>query len=87
MAETLEKTTTQRIMDILENRYSHMYKGRQITETTLLDEEFGMDSVDRYEFTYFVEEELLVAIPDEIVWDLKNVRDYANYADAHREHK
>lgn len=88
---TLEKTTTQTIMDILENRYLDLvqlegHEKKKVTETTLLKEELGMDSLDRYEFTY-VEEALLVTIPDEVTWKLKNVRDYANYADAQRKPK
>ena len=82
MAEPLEKITIQRVVGLLEEFYLERIgedKKGKITGTMLFREELGMDSLDRVEFHYKVEEELEVFIPEEDAGNLANANDYADY--------
>jgi len=83
MGKSLE-TTTQKLMEILKSRFAENCEGKEVTETTLFEKDLRIDSLDRYELCYFIEGELDVHIPDEKIWDLENVRDYANYIESHK---
>lgn len=54
-------------------------KGAKIKEDSLFYEDLGMDSLERYEYNYAVEEEWGIRIPDEKLLELNTPKDYMNY--------
>lgn len=79
MAETLEnRAISQKIIEILRDRLELPEK-KQISETDSFGRDLEMDSVDRYEILYAIEEGVEVSIPDEKAGEFDNVRDYVNY--------
>jgi len=85
----LANITSQTIIDILKS--SRVQEGefckRKINETTSFVKDLGMDSLDRYEFSYFVEETLGVSIPDEDIMGLENPKAYVDYIKAHNKQR
>jgi acyl carrier protein len=83
MVETLEsKAISQKIIDILRDRLE--LAKEQVSETDSFDLDLQMDSLDKYEILYAVEDEMGVSIPDEKAGEFNNVRDYVRYIEAQK---
>jgi acyl carrier protein len=54
-------------------------KKDKITESAYLRGDLGLDSLDRYEFTFAAEEKFNIRIPDEEVNEFETLGDYINY--------
>jgi acyl carrier protein len=83
MADSLEKTTTQRLIETLKS-FIDWNENVKITEDARFKEDLGMDSLDRYELVYRVEEEFDISIPDGNAGELKTIKDYVEYIEAHK---
>jgi acyl carrier protein len=86
MAKALEnKTMSQTVIEILKDRVLEISSTseKKITETDSF-EGLEMDSLDRFELSYHIEQEFGISIPDEDMWNLENVRDYVNYIESHK---
>ncbi len=77
-----EKTTSEKLMELLMSRFDGIPRGRKITETSSFDVDLEMDSLDKYEFSYLVDETFGVNILDEDIQKLNSIRDYISYIEA-----
>lgn len=56
----------------------------EITLDANLSTDLKVDSLDKYEFGYAMEDEFEIKIPDEKMQELKTVRDYVGYINLHK---
>ncbi len=59
----------------------------EITPDTDFELDLGMDSLDLYEFSFFVENEFEISIPDYEVFKLRTPKDYVKYIEKHQKQK
>lgn len=77
--QELKRRLEERLIRILKENDCLYNSSKEVTETTLFEKDLGLDSLDRYEYLYYVEETLGVNIPDDKANDFENIKDYANY--------
>lgn len=77
------------IIDLLDDSIKEKAKNNKvkITEDTSLFADLGMDSLERYEFGYNVEEEIGTTIKDGDVMKLETFKDYTEYLFKNRNYK
>ena len=68
-----DATVADRVVAILTQRLGILPE--VVSPTAELAEELGVDSVDAVEFTLALEREFNVALPDEIIGDVRTVQD------------
>ncbi len=78
--------TTERLIKILkEHEWDTLNKTHpEIGRNTDLKIDLSMDSFDRAEYTFYVEQELGISIPDEKAEEFTTLGDYADYVDKQR---
>ena len=74
--------TIDKIKEIIANQFS--MDASKLSETTNLAEELGADSLDLVEILMAFEDEFGVSIPDDVIPNLKTIKDAAEYIDAHK---
>jgi acyl carrier protein len=62
-----------------EKKVPWVSKNKEITLEMNFRKDFGMDSLDTYEFAYALEESLGITIPDEKCNEFETVKDYFQY--------
>lgn len=72
--------TIDKIKEIIANQLS--VNAEKITEKTNIAEELGADSLDLVEILMSLEDEFGVSIPDEVIPQIKTVKDIAEFIDA-----
>lgn len=72
--------TIDKIKEIIANQLS--VNVEKITEKTNIAEELGADSLDLVEILMSLEDEFGVSIPDEVIPEIKTVKDIADFIDA-----
>jgi acyl carrier protein len=72
---TGEKPIVQRLINILQELG---YETKNVSRKTIL-EDLGMDSLGGCDFTYYVEKEFNVKIPEKISFEFTTVGNYAEY--------
>ncbi len=83
MGNKLEEET---ILEILKKTLTKILKPdkKDITQDTRFIEDLEIDSLDRLEFGYAVEEKLQVKISDEKILDFNSINDYMKYLSEER---
>ena len=59
----------------------------KVTEKTNIAEELGADSLDLVEILMSLEDEFGISIPDEVIPQIKTVKDIADFIDANAQKK
>lgn len=72
--------TIDKIKEIIANQLS--VNAEKITEKTNIAEELGADSLDLVEILMSLEDEFGISIPDEVIPQIKTVKDIAEFIDA-----
>ena len=78
----MDKTLENQILSKLKKHLTDMTdcSEEKITPNTVLGNDLKMDSLDKYEFAYGVEEDFKIYIPDGKIQDeLNTVKDYMEY--------
>ena len=74
--------TFEKVREIIADQFS--VDVNKITETTNIAEELGADSLDLVEILMSLEDEFCVSIPDEVIPNIKSVKDVVDYIDANK---
>ena len=74
--------TFEKVREIIADQFS--VDVNKITETTNIAEELGADSLDLVEILMSLEDEFGVSIPDEVIPNIKSVKDVVDYIDANK---
>ena len=75
-------TTVEKVKEIVANQFS--VDASKISDTTNIAEELGADSLDLVEILMSLEDEFGVSIPDEVIPNIKTVKDVVEYIDSHK---
>jgi acyl carrier protein len=67
------------------NRRPFIEKNVEVTPKKAFRKDFGMDSMDQYEFCYATEEEIGINIPDEKMNEFETVGEYVQYIKDYQE--
>jgi acyl carrier protein len=84
MPESLEKTTSEKLIELLKNKLPERCEGKNITEASRFDEDLEADSLDKLEFVSAVDETFKIETSMSLVGDFKTVRNYADYIDSYK---
>lgn len=72
--------TIEKVKEIIANQLS--VNVEKVTEKTNIAEELGADSLDLVEILMSLEDEFGLSIPDEVIPQIKTVKDIADFIDA-----
>ena len=75
--------TFDKVIEIISDKLS-MDKAK-LSENTVLGEELGADSLDLVEILMALEDEFGVSIPDEVLPELRTVKDLVEYIDKNKQ--
>jgi acyl carrier protein len=79
-----KETTLERLEKLVRNQMDFTGFPAKITGHTDLFSDLLMDSLDRLEFAYHVEEDFNVKIPDGAIMGLEKLCDYVKYIDNYK---
>ena len=75
-------TTFEKVSEIISKQLS--ISKDKIKEETVMAEELGADSLDMVEVIMDLEDEFGISIPDEVIPNLKTIKDLVDYIDANK---